>query len=178
MKVRFFIIIVAVFFMPLSCIHAQEFEQNDEVPQNRIIVGGGLGLQFGSVTLIDVSPIVGYKVSKRFVPGVGITYQYYKDTRFGYNYETSIYGGSVFARYYIWQDLFAHAEYQVLSYEKLNVNFEKERISVPGVLVGGGYRQWIGGSFAATIMVLFNLNETIDSPYENPIFRIGFQAGL
>ena len=141
MKVRICIIVIIAAFLstPMHGIYAQEFQQNDEVPQNRIIVGGGLGLQFGSVTLIDISPMIGYKVTKRFVPGIGITYQYYKDTRFGYNYETSIYGGSVFARYYIWQDLFAHAEYQVLSYEKLNVHFEKERISVPGVLVGGGY---------------------------------------
>lgn len=152
-----------------------DFEQ----PQNRIVVGGGLGLQFGTITLIDVSPTIGYKVTEKFIPGIGINYQYYKDTRFEPDYETNIFGGSVFARYYLWENLFAHAEYQKLSYEQLLwPSNEKQRVTVDSYLVGGGYRQWIGRNFAATIVVLFNLNETIDSPYSNPIFRIGFQTGF
>jgi len=177
LKFRFLPVLLVV-TLAVTGMSGQEKKQG-EVPRNRIIVGGGVGLQFGTITLIDVSPILGYKVTERFVPGIGLTYQYYKDTRWVPEYETNIYGGSVFARYYLWQDLFAHAEYQILSYEKLiNVYGEKERVNVPGLLVGGGYRQWIGNNFAATIVILFNLNETIDSPYQNPIFRIGFQAGL
>ena len=171
-KIQFIVIVFMVLFTT-SLISAQEIRQKEK-PQNRVILGGGLGLQFGTVTVIDVSPIIGYKVTERFIPGIGFSYQYYKDTRWIPDYETSIYGGSVFARYYLWQDLFAHAEYQILSYER----YDGERVDVPGLLVGGGYRQWIGRNFAATIVVLFNLNETIDTPYQNPVFRIGFQAGL
>ncbi len=150
-----------------------------EKPQNRIVVGGGLGLQFGTITMIDISPTIGYKVTERFMPGIGINYQYYKDTRFEPDYETNIIGGSVFARYYLWENLFAHAEYQRLGYDQLLYpSKEKERVTVDSYLIGGGYRQWIGGNFAATIVVLFNLNESIDSPYSNPIFRLGFQTGF
>ncbi|MCF8234323.1 MAG: hypothetical protein K9G67_05260 [Bacteroidales bacterium] len=160
-----------------SPLNAQTY--GEEPRDNRFVYGGGFGLQFGTVTLIEVSPMIGYKVTERFVPGIGFSYTYYKDNRFEPDYETNIFGGSIFARYYVLTDLFAQAEYQKLSYERMYWPLlEKERISVDSYLIGGGYRQWIGRSFAATIIVLYNLNESLDSPYSNPIFRIGFQAGF
>jgi hypothetical protein len=44
--------------------------------------------------------------------------------------------------------------------------------------VGGGYNQRIGGNTAMYIMILWNLNDTPNSPYVNPIIRVGFSAGL
>ena len=40
--------------------------------------GGNLGLMFGTYTIIDISPEVGYKVTERFHVGTGLTYTYYK----------------------------------------------------------------------------------------------------
>ncbi|MBK7029795.1 MAG: hypothetical protein IPH45_11510 [Bacteroidales bacterium] len=35
----------------------------------RLFYGGSLGLQFGSVTLVDISPLIGYKIT----PRIGVT---------------------------------------------------------------------------------------------------------
>lgn len=154
--------------------------EEEEKLENRFIIGGDFGMQFGTITLINVSPMFGYRITKNFTAGLGFMYQYYRYKDHPYynyddDYKTNIYGGSIFARYYVWNDLFAHLEYQLLNYEPLA---EDKPVNVNSYLIGAGYRQWISNNFAAVIMVLFNLNETMYSPYSNPIIRIGFQGGL
>src|SRR5947208_2580282 len=75
---------------------------------DKIFTGGSLGLQFGTYTVVEISPIIGYKVTERFTPGISITYIYskIKDPWSGYTYSTNIYGGSVFARYYLLDNVF------------------------------------------------------------------------
>ena len=46
--------------------------------KDRIYFGGNLGLQFGNQTYIDISPLIGYKVTEKFSAGFGVTYIYYK----------------------------------------------------------------------------------------------------
>jgi hypothetical protein len=46
------------------------------------------------------------------------------------------------------------------------------------IFLGGGYRQWIGEKAFMSLSILWNVNETPYSPYSNPIFRIGFGAGI
>jgi hypothetical protein len=147
---------------------------------SRLDFGGYLGAQFGDVTLIDVSPIVTYRVTEKFNAGIGLTYQYYKINYTGYpDYKTSSYGGSVFARYYIWRDLFAHVEYAPLYVSYNDPVYQQEGTTwVHDFLIGGGYRQWIGQKAYMSLMILWNVNETYYSPYRNPIIRIGFGAGL
>lgn len=176
----------------------QTFSQ-DEPPQNpmvdgvdestpfkdRIFIGGNLGLQFGSATYIDISPLVGYKITERIHAGIGATYIYYKvkDSYYNYAYETSIYGGRLFGRYYFLETLFGHAEFEVLNMdvpEEISgtPNFNYVRDNITSVMVGGGYAQPIGENSALILMVLWNLTEEQYSPYQNPIFRIGFSAGF
>jgi hypothetical protein len=149
---------------------------------DRIDFGGYLGAQFGSVTYIQISPIASYRVTKSFYAGLGLTYQYYKDTRYTPDYSTSSYGGSIFGRYFVWRDLFVHAEYAPLyvnyyDYDYLG-NWVKGATWVNDFLVGGGYRQMIGEKAYMSLMLLWNVNESYYSPYRNPIIRIGFGVGL
>src|SRR5512140_133343 len=44
---------------------------------NNVFTGGTLGLQFGSQTLIDISPMIGYMPFKNFSIGLDPTYKYY-----------------------------------------------------------------------------------------------------
>ncbi len=44
--------------------------------------------------------------------------------------------------------------------------------------VGGGYLQRIGGNSGMYFLVLWNLNDTPNSPYTNPVIRIGFNIGM
>lgn len=164
--------------------HAQIQEKGFD--KTRLFTGGNLGLQFGNYTSIDVSPILGYKFTKRFAAGIGGVYQYYsyKDKNFPiYNFRTDIFGGKVFSRFYLFDFLFAHAEYEFLNLETKyfdpnNMRHNGERFWVHGVLVGAGYAQQVGLNSAFNIMLLFNINETIDSPYSNPIIRMGFDIGF
>jgi hypothetical protein len=44
--------------------------------------------------------------------------------------------------------------------------------------VGGGYRQNLGEHVALQVAILYNLNQTRLSPYNNPFFSIGIVGGL
>ncbi len=156
--------------------------------KDRFFFGGSLGLQFGSATYIDVSPLVGYKITEKFHAGVGVTYIYFKvkDSNYNYAYETSIYGGRVFSRYYFLENFFGHAEFEVLNMDvprsrSIGGNtppFDYVRDNITSVMVGGGYAQPIGTNAALMLMILWNLTEEQYSPYQNPIFRLGFSAGF
>jgi hypothetical protein len=151
--------------------------------KDHLFFGGGLGLQFGNMTLIDISPMVGYKITPRIGIGVGPTYKYYgyKDKlNPSYDFKTNVYGGSIFSRIILYENIFAHAEYESLYYKMKNSTSSglPESLSIQSVLVGGGYRQQIGENAFMNLMILWNLNETPDSPYTNPIIRAGFSVGL
>ncbi len=160
--------------------------------RERIFFGGNFGLQFGTVTNIEISPLAGIYLTPRLAVGPGIRYEYYKSNYPGFvPYETHIYGGTVFARYMVIKNLseaiglglnfgfFGHAEYEMLSLESRYFEIgappnAEGRFNLHSVLLGGGIYQPIGRRAGFLLMVLWNLNETVNSPYSNPIFRIGF----
>jgi hypothetical protein len=148
---------------------------------SRLFFGGGFGLQFGSVTLIELSPLVGYKVTPKFSFGVSPTYKYYKYNDYygpSNDLSTNVWGGSIFARYSIFQNVFAHVEYETLYYNtKVSGNPEYMQ-QYNSFFVGGGYNQQIGQNSAMYFLLLWNLNDTPDSPYINPVIRIGFSVGM
>lgn len=145
----------------------------EKIPlSERLSFGGNLGLQIGNPTLIDVSPTLGYKVTPKFMPGIGLTYIYYGYTYSGQYVSTHVYGGRLFARYNVWQQLFLHTEFEMLNFEDYQTN---GRQWVPAWLAGGGYTQSLGGHSTVYIMVLWNLLESATKPslYNNPIIRVG-----
>lgn len=145
----------------------------------KIVFGGNLGLQFGNPTLIDVSPQIGYRVTERFVPGIGVKYSYYKfkDDFFNESYDTDVYGGSIWSKYYFTENLLGYAEYEIINLEVYEFNALR-RINIESVFVGGGYHQPISESFGVQLLVLFNLNESQYKIYDNPIIRVGFGFGF
>ena len=136
--------------------------------------GGSLGMQFGTSTFIDISPQLGYFATKKFAIGVGATYQY-----MSYNVSTNIYGGRLFARYYLFPRIFAHAEYEMLNLEKFDYAYVgSPRVNVESFLVGGGYREQMGDRLSFNIMLLYNLTESPYSPSSNPVIRMGVDIGI
>lgn len=146
--------------------------------KDKLVYGGNMGLRLGNLTYFEISPQVGYKLSERFIPGVGATYRYIRWNYPGYSIaESTIYGGSIWGRYFITENIFAYGEYEVLSGEWDPFFRPGSRYEITSILVGGGYRQRIG--FASTyILVLLNLNDSVDSPYVNPIIRVGLGFGM
>lgn len=166
----------------LGQIYNPNYRENTK-PKNsfasHLYFGGGLGLQFGTATLVEISPLVGYKITPKFSIGVSPTYKYY-----GYNYagygkiKTNVFGGSIFSRYFIFENVFAHVEYETLAYTTREPNQTAYMQQYDSFFVGGGYNQRIGDKSAMYILVLWNLNDTQYSPYTNPVIRVGFSFGL
>lgn len=157
-------------------IYAQEKLGNNQ--PSRWFIGGNLGMQFGTVTVLDISPHAGYKLTNRLSFGAGITYQYVKEGKGDYAYSSNVFGARAFSSYAIIPEVFAYAEYEVLNYEvPINTN-DYARKNVSSVLVGGGYRQLIGPNMYSDIMILWNLTESPNSRYSNPIYRVGLIISL
>lgn len=146
--------------------------------KSRLFFGGGLGLQFGSMTLIEISPLVGYKVTPKWSLGVSPTYKYYHYNAYYGSTSTNVFGGSIFSRYTIFENVFAHVEYETLFYNIQEPGYPTARLQFNSFFVGGGYNQRIGGNSAMYFLLLWNLNDTPDSPYVNPVIRVGFSVGL
>jgi hypothetical protein len=150
---------------------------------DRIYFGGNFGLNFGSnFTEVELSPLAGYKLTEQFSVGLGVTYIYFKEKipQYNFSYETSIYGGNVFARYFFVENLFAHVETGALNLDVPQpfYPYTLHREWVQNLLVGGGYRSQIGENSSFIIMLLYDLIDDPNSPYQNPIFRVGFGIGI
>jgi len=156
-------------------VKAQENDPKNENGDNKkpdwkekITFGGNIGASFGTNTYLHISPMIGYRFTNKFSLGLRGTYEYFKSR----NWEFSIYGSGLFARYVVFRNFYAHAEYQPLNVQKFTNN--QERMWIHGVLVGGGYRQPVGQKAYVHIELLYDLNETIYTPYDNPMIRVGF----
>lgn len=146
--------------------------------KERIYVGGNLGAWFGSTTYINVSPIVGFKITKDFSMGVGGTYNYYSQTYNGQKYVSTIYGGGGFARYLILENFFAQVAWDRLSVADYTSILPDSRVWVDNILLGGGYRQAFSNRASFVAAIYYNINQTPLSPYPNPIIQVGFNIGL
>ncbi|MBI9068016.1 MAG: hypothetical protein JEZ09_12035 [Salinivirgaceae bacterium] len=143
----------------------------------KVFFGGGFGMQFGSVNVVEVSPMVGYKPIENLYFGLKGTYQYYK--RDIYNISTDIYGGSFFGLLSIFSNIAIYSEYEMLSLESsyfdfANMHTGKARFWEKSLLLGGGFVQPIGERSNMLLLVLWNLNDSPYSPYINPIIRITY----
>lgn len=171
--------------------HDKEKQEKKE-SNRKFFFGGNFALMIGTVTNIEISPLVGYHITPRLSAGTGITYAYYKERFTGFNtYESHIYGGRIFGSWLAIKDLkeliglpgsggiIGYTEYEALN---MDDNYKTTLISTSdqsrkwfhNVYVGGGYRQPLGKNASFNIMVLWNLNQSPELPYDNPIIRVGF----
>jgi hypothetical protein len=174
----------------------------------RVSVGGNLGFQFGTVTGITIAPEVRVRTIDQLNVGFRFIYQYMNDKNYFYDtrskqylsYQSNVFGGSIYLRYYLSSlfdsflgNLFAHVEYEYLVYQRPYIQSPvgyiqgadsylyipgKDVIRFKSFFVGGGYRQPIGNRVSMDFLLLFNLNDTYNSPYSNPVFRLGVGVGL
>ncbi len=183
--------LLPLFFM-LTLYHvpgmSQQKDEGKPPFKERIYFGGNIGLQFGTITLIEAAPLVGYRITPRLSSGVGISYLYYKD-KFT-NFDTHIYGGGVFTRYNLVQNLnkiiplglnnsvIAHLEYEGLSlesryFDNLRISQNQQRFITHNVWVGGGLGFPLGERSSFNLFVLWNINENLNSYPDSPVVRMG-----
>lgn len=151
--------------------------------KERLFFGGDLGLSFGNqLTYIRVAPMVGYQVSPDFSFGLGPSYQYWEDRRFMPKLESTIIGGSSFARYFLLDQIFLQTEFEVLNLEEIDFNpgddIQRDRVTIPVLFLGGGYAQRVGRS-GFFVSVLYDIIGDLNSPYPNDlVIRIGGTFGF
>lgn len=153
--------------------------------RERLFFGGSFGLQFGTITNIEVSPVVGFWVLPRVAVAAGPSFQWYKNP-----YEsTIIYGARTFTDLYLIRDLnniipvglnmgiYAHVEYEGLSVEKgilSGLPGDDGRIFYDAFLVGPGISQMTGRRSSMNISVLWCFTNEMYDLYSNPVIRFEF----
>ncbi len=156
-----------------------EYAKNDTSNfKDKLIFGGNVGIVFGSYTYVNISPIVGYKIKPEFSAGLGVIYEYVNDKTYKPYYKTTIYGAKLFAQYVLFDYVILYAENNSLSleskyYDRIHNYPEKGRFILNVPWIGGGVYQKSGRG-GMYLMVLFNLNNTTNSPYPSYEYRMGF----
>lgn len=165
---------------------AQSLGEWDDPPaswRERLWFGGGINLGFGTVTAVQLDPVVGYKADKngRYSIGVGGSYWHYRDNRFSPPYTITGKGYRVFNRYRVFPPIFVHAEFLHLNVPAWSVRDRVYReIWVPHLLLGGGYMQRVSGRSSVYIQVLYEVLQDPNSVYRGlgPVLGGGVGIGF
>lgn len=180
---RLIYFIVLLLFVSASFQESAAQKQRSETPplKERIFFGTGLGgLQFGTITNIDVSPVVGIWLLPRLNIAVGPKYEYYKY----YEEKAQFYGGRVYSQFVFIKDIdkalplgihlgfFLHAEDEFFRLDYTDgTDWMTPFVNTP--LVGAGISEPLGMKAAMNFMVLWPL-ENYYGLYSEPEFRISF----
>jgi hypothetical protein len=155
--------------------------QTQQPPPKKWFVGGWLGLSFGDVDYVSISPVIGYRVNSNVSAGVGLEYAYRNDDRFGQDLSTSDYGGSVFTHVYVSEGMFAAASYEYLRFEYFDFAGQKVSDEYSSVFIGGGFAQPVGDYSAFIMSAMYNLSwsDSEPSPYDSPwVLGAGVSVGF
>ena len=96
LRITFFILIVshsAGFSQVYDPYTYQDIEPKPTLSE-KFFFGGGIGLQFGTFSVIRLTPEIGIRPKEMFEIGIGAYYLYSKS--FYYNISVHVYGGNVF----------------------------------------------------------------------------------
>jgi hypothetical protein len=173
-------------FALFSTISAQEIRREGPPPlKERLFFGGYFGMQFGTITDIQIAPIAGLWVLPRLAVAAGPEYRFYKDP---YD-QTNIYGGKAYLQFVVIKNInsflpvgantgiFLQLENDLLSLESsfwLNDPYANGRFISNTVLAGGGISQQLGRRSSLNFMVLWSLSDSGYALYSNPEIRISF----
>ena len=179
------ILILTVLAFIFTESYSQVMKEDAPPISERLFFGGSFNLQFGTITDIEVAPVVGFWILPKIAVAAGPSYTFYKDP-LG---QTSIYGGRAYAEYLVFRDLnefipvglhtglLLHAEDEALSLslKELGLSADNGRTTINTVLAGIGINQQMGSRASINLMILWALNNSPYYSYSNPVIRIGFQ---
>lgn len=175
--------IVLIQIYPATCAQIKK----EEAPplRDRIFFGGSFGLQFGSITDIEVAPVAGLWVLPRVAVAAGPDYRFYKY----YNEKTQIYGVKSYVELTALRninsviplgtntDIIFHFEDELLSLESSffrNPPYSSNRFYLNTILAGGGLSQQLGQRSFLNILILWALDDSGYGIYSNPELRMNF----
>lgn len=147
-----------------------------ERPIDKVFFGGNFGLQVGSVTYVNLAPIVGYKVTERYRVGVGINYIY--TNYFGQS--DHLIGGRLFQQFFVWKGILLHAEYEFMDYPTGYFKPGGKEIHNIGNAfnIGAGYQQNFGRRAFTNVIVLYNVIHDRNNTIYNTPWSLRFTVGF
>jgi hypothetical protein len=80
-------------------------------------LGGTFQVQIAEKSNVDISPLLGYKMNKKWWVGSGFTYRasFGSDVKLSDAFDDQVYGWRVFSEYVAWKSFFTHAEWERMS---------------------------------------------------------------
>ncbi|MDL2312117.1 hypothetical protein LJC68_04495 [Bacteroidales bacterium OttesenSCG-928-B11] len=186
MKKIILIISILLLSLPVMTVQAQNeplpksFKQETKKKEKKrpeLMTGGSLGLQFGTYTSVSLSPVIGIYPTDWLLVGTGLTYMYTKDNH--YNQSLNVFGISPFIQGLLLDKrLMLYAGYEYVSYsfqyEDMWGEKYKEWRDTHALFLGPGYRQRLSDNMAVYGMLLFDVLNSPNSIYSNPLIRFGF----
>ncbi len=119
--------------------------------QNKLFFEGNGNFNiFNGGTFISFAPVIGYRLTGRSSVGVGPAFAFISQG----GASSNAFGGRIFGRYQIIPQLFAHAEYERMSFGDSS---NAPRLQTARFPVGGGYSQRIGPRSSFNVMALYDL---------------------
>jgi len=173
-------------FLVIGCIGsilAQETEEKKGFDRNNLFFGGNFGLSFGTNTLVNISPQVGYHFNRYFAAGAGINTQYssfrtrYNDGSTFSRESYGVAGLNIFGRLYPIRQGFLQVQpelnytwgrYKEYGYSP-PLNTKLDAKIVPSLLLGAG-AALPAGRGAFIILAQYDVLQNDRTPYGNKIF--------
>jgi len=186
------LLLITALIVSTISLNAQNYGRSDQdvsvgsaigFDKSKLTYGGGFGLQFGSYTLINVAPQVGYNFSEKFNAGAGVSYTYYKDDFYVYNDkwdEKRHYAGfNLYARFYPIQYIVvsvqpeANRMWMTQSPKGSGKGYSENKF-VPSCIIGAGVRMG-----PVTAMIQYDVAQNKHSPYgDNIFYSVGYVWGF
>lgn len=160
--------------------------------RSRLFGGGSFALSFGNITIVNISPQVGYRISRYFAAGVGINGQYSSfKTINGYDGSTlsreeyGVAGLNIFGRFYPIPQIILQAQPEAnyvwgkVKYYDTGEEFKLDGKFVPSLLLGAGGAIPMGNAGAFIIMAQYDVLQNDRTPYGNKVFfSFGYNFGF
>ena len=185
---RLLILCLLIGFVNMQAAKAQD----DYEKKGQFYIAPDFGLLIGSITRIELSPMFGYYLTNRLSLATGVRYEYYREGKIYYDpAKTSIYGPRAQFKFTVIENIanilpignytaiFFQADTELLSLERKYFGFPSTNLEgrfwKSFALVGGGIRQGGGPNLFFNAVVLWDIDNSINSPYVNPIIKFGIQ---
>ncbi len=167
------------------------FTQEEDSDGGRFFFGGNFGLSFGDLTLINISPQLGYRFSNFLAAGAGINGQYVSlKSRYsnGDPYSKSsrgVAGLNIFGRIYPLQQIMLQVQPEAnyifgkeILYGNPNQEYKLDPSIVPSFLIGAGAVMPAGrGSFIASLF--YDVLQDPKAPYgTRPFVNFSYNIGI
>jgi hypothetical protein len=129
--------------------------------KKKIYVGGDFAFSMrAGTTYLNISPLIGYDLTKRFSAGISGMYQFWRVRYFNATFDFNTVGAGIFARYRPIDWFITQVEFDLYNSVDLE-SPEFERTNVPAFMAGLGLARALGEGAYGQIILLYDF---IDNP--------------